>query len=281
MNLRTTLGFCILLLAAPALFSQTPDREPLADEWGYRPADGSTVPLNPPSLTWVHEKDAAGYAVEWADNAAFSGAASARNLHWCVYTHSKPLKPGTYFWRYRIVSKDKRASAWSRARKFTIPAGATDFPQPTMDELRRRVPKNHPRLFARPEDLPRLKAYAQAAGKAYFEKIIVRGRRASHRRPDARADRPRRPLRPRDTEVLVVEPCSDRQGPPGSRDPVFCLAAHRRSALRRAGARLHAAPRRLGSRWPHELGPQLRSRQADAPPAGARLRLGLAAVHAR
>ena len=50
-----------VLLGAPALLAQTPDRTPLADEWGYRPADGATVPLNPPSLTWVHEKEAAGY----------------------------------------------------------------------------------------------------------------------------------------------------------------------------------------------------------------------------
>lgn len=163
----------LLAMSGTALFSQAPDRTPVADEWGYRPADGATVPLNPPSLTWVHETEAAGYDVQWADNSAFSGAASARDLHWCVYTHSKPLKPGTYFWRYRIIAKDKKLSAWSRARRFTIPAGATEFPQPTMAEIRRRVPKDHPRLFVRPEDLPRLKAYAQAGGRAYFDKIIA------------------------------------------------------------------------------------------------------------
>ena len=238
MNLRTTLGFCILLLAAPALFSQTPDREPLADEWGYRPADGSTVPLNPPSLTWVHEKDAAGYAVEWADNAAFSGAASARNLHWCVYTHSKPLKPGTYFWRYRIVSKDKRASAWSRARKFIIPAGATDFPQPTMDELHRRVPKNHPRLFVRPEDLPRLKAYAQAAGKAYFEKIISTADALLTADPTPEPTVRAAPYDPETQKFWWSNRVQTVKALQEAEILAFCLAAHRRAALRRAGARL-------------------------------------------
>jgi hypothetical protein len=173
-KMKRILGLCILLLAAQTLFSQTPDREPLVDEWGYRPADGSTVALNPPSLTWVHEKGAAGYIVEWADNAAFSHPTTVRDLHFSVYTHSKPMKEGTYCWRYRIVSSDKRLSSWSRTRRFIVPAGATVFAQPTMDEMRRRIPKGHPRLFARPEDVPRLKAWAQGGGRDAFQKIISR-----------------------------------------------------------------------------------------------------------
>jgi hypothetical protein len=175
MNRRRIVGFwLILLLAVPGLLAQAPDREPLADEWGYRPADGSTVPLNPPSLSWVHEKDAAGYIVEWADNSAFSHPTAVRDLHWSVYTHSKPLKEGTYFWRYRIVSKNKRLSDWSRARRFVVPEGATVFPQPTMAELRRRIPHAHPRLFVRPEGVERLMAWAKGGGREEFQKIIAR-----------------------------------------------------------------------------------------------------------
>jgi hypothetical protein len=164
----------LLLAAAPALFCQTPDRVPLADEWGYRPADGSTVALNPPSLSWVLEKDAAGYIVEWADNAAFSHATAVRNIPWSVYTYNQPLKEGTYFWRYRIVAKDKRLSNWSRTRRFIIPVGATVFPQPTMAELARRIPKGHPRLFVRPEGVERLRAWAKGGGREEFQKLIAR-----------------------------------------------------------------------------------------------------------
>ncbi len=58
------------LLSAFA-WAQSPDRVPLVDEWGYRPAEGERVALNPPALSWVHEKEAAGYTVEWAREASF------------------------------------------------------------------------------------------------------------------------------------------------------------------------------------------------------------------
>ena len=47
---------CLPVLSAEPTI---PNRPPKPDEWGYRPADRSTVRFNPPSLTWLHEKDAA------------------------------------------------------------------------------------------------------------------------------------------------------------------------------------------------------------------------------
>jgi hypothetical protein len=172
--MRRLTGLCFFLTAALSLFSQTPDRVPLADEWGYRPSDGSTVSVNPPSLSWVHEQDAASYIVEWAGNDAFRGASSARGLRSSVYTHREALTPGSYYWRYRIISKDGGQSAWSRTRRFIVPADAAVFPQPTMDELRQRIPKGHPRLFLRPEGVERLKAWADGGGREAFQKIIAR-----------------------------------------------------------------------------------------------------------
>jgi hypothetical protein len=115
----------LLFLCAAAALGQAPDRAPLADEWGYRPADGATVAVNPPSLSWVLEKDAASYSVQWAGNAGFTRPITVRDLPWSVYTHHTALKPGRYWWRYRIAGKDGRESEWSRARSFTAPAEAT------------------------------------------------------------------------------------------------------------------------------------------------------------
>jgi hypothetical protein len=164
----------IVFLCAAELLAQTPDREPLPDEWGYRPADGATVPLNPPSLCWVHEKGAAGYLVEWANNPQFEKAASADRLPWPVYTHSAALEPGRYWWRYRIRTNDGSLSPWSRARSFTIPPDATVFPQPAMEELRRRIPAGRPRLFVRAEDLPRLREWARGGGRQAWERLLAR-----------------------------------------------------------------------------------------------------------
>ncbi|MBS1829435.1 MAG: DUF4962 domain-containing protein [Acidobacteria bacterium] len=164
--------FVLILLPVLAL-AQQPDRAPLADEWGYRPAEGETVAVNPPSLSWVHEKDAVTYTVQWAANPEFKNATEAGAVPWSVYTHHKTLKPGTYHWRYRIHSA-KATSPWSRARRFTIPASAAEFPQPTLAELKTRIGSQHPRLFVSAKELPRLRAYAAGEGKAAFMALLKR-----------------------------------------------------------------------------------------------------------
>ncbi|MBM3748581.1 MAG: DUF4962 domain-containing protein, partial [Acidobacteria bacterium] len=175
----------LLLLVALTAFCQTPDRPPLADEWGYRPADGARVALNPPSLTWVLEKDAASFTVEWADNSGFARSTTVRDLPWSVYTHHAPLKPGPYWWRYRIAANDGSLSAWSRARSFVVPPDATVFPQPTMEQLRKVIPREHPRLFVRRQDLPRLRAWSEAAGKEAWQKLIARAEQLLTAEPTA------------------------------------------------------------------------------------------------
>jgi len=154
--------------------AQSPDRVPLPDEWGYRPADQAAVAVNPPSLSWVLEKDAASYTVQWARKADFEGAETVPGIRWSVYTHHEKLAPGDYFWRYRLVGKDGKESAWSRVRRFTVPAGATVFPQPAMAQLKERIPRQHPRLFVRGEDLPRLREWARSGGREAYGNLIAR-----------------------------------------------------------------------------------------------------------
>lgn len=173
----------VLLCAGVAGFCQRPDREPRPDEWGYRPAHGATVPLNPPALSWVAEKDAATYTVQWAGTPGFTNPSTVRNLPWSIYTHNATLEPGSWWWRYRIVSADGRESPWSRARKFTVPSGATPFPQPTMEELRRRIPKGHPRLFIREVQLPALRAWAAGGGMDPYRTLIARADELVHAEP--------------------------------------------------------------------------------------------------
>lgn len=148
-------------LFAGWVWAAPPDRDPLPGEWGYRPVDGSTVSLNPPSLTWVHESKALHYTVQWATKPDFSDAVTVEQVRWCTYTHHEPLRPGTYFWRYRVVTAGG-PSEWSRTRRFIVPADAVLFPKPTLEELRQRIPKGHPRLFFRPEEVPRLRAWVKS-----------------------------------------------------------------------------------------------------------------------
>ncbi len=134
----------LILLFASLALAAPPDRTPRPDEWGYRPADGSTIAVNPPSITWVND-GGLHFELQWSREARFEKAATVRDIPWSAYTHNRPLEPGRYYWRYRAFAKDGAVSGWSATRSFVVPPDAVVFPQPAMDELRRRIPRDHPR----------------------------------------------------------------------------------------------------------------------------------------
>lgn len=147
------------------------NRLPKPGEIGYGPADGAKVAMNPPSFIWLHEKQAQSYTIQWTRRADFSDAETAEGFVWNTYTHHAPFAPGVYFWRYRFTTKDGTPSTWSAVRKVVVAKEAASFPMPTRAEQRKRVPSEHPRLFMRPEDLPRLRTLAQGKLAATFERL--------------------------------------------------------------------------------------------------------------
>lgn len=169
-------ALALLLLLAGAASAAAPkvsNRAPLPNEWGYRPAEGSAPALNPPSLTWIHEKAAATYAVQIAKGGDFANPIiTAGPLPFNVYTHNATLPPGDYAWRYRFTDKAGQTSDWSLVRHFTVTAQATAFPMPSRAEQQARVPEQHPRLFMRPEDVGRLRQAVRSGEAAQrFAKI--------------------------------------------------------------------------------------------------------------
>jgi hypothetical protein len=172
------LPFCAIALAlAPGFAAAAPtitNRAPAPDEWGYRPDDGSVVGLNPPSLTWLLEKDAATYTIQLAKDRRFESAITARDIPWPTYTHHTTLEPGHYVWRSRFRTEEGEESDWSVVRGFMVPADGVAMPMPTRAEQSARVPDAHPRLFLRPEDLTRIRA--AAAGRAAAEFNALRQR---------------------------------------------------------------------------------------------------------
>jgi hypothetical protein len=159
---KPPLALALLFLCSSALvraalpLEQRPARP---DEWGYRPADGAAVPLNPPSFTWVAPANAATYAVRWSRDPAFPPLATTvvEGVAWPTYTHREAWAPGTYSWQYRAVTAKGEVTEWSVARRVDVPATAAVLPMPTVAQQRAKVPSGHPRLFLRPEDLPRLR----------------------------------------------------------------------------------------------------------------------------
>ena len=90
-----------------------------------------------------------------ARDAGFARPISRARALQCQHTY-KPLAAGTYFWRYRFADKAGKQSGWSQVRRFSVGSEAIEFPMPSRAEQAQRVPRQHPRLFLRPEELPRL-----------------------------------------------------------------------------------------------------------------------------
>ncbi len=161
-----------LVFAATALAGPVVSNRPAQPgENGYKPADGAGVALNPPSLVWLHEPEAASYTVQWARSPDFTAAGQARAIPFVTYTHNRTLAAGRYYWRYSFTTKAGEESGWSVTRSFTVPVDAGPFPMPSRAEQAERVPSRHPRLFLRPEDLPRLRALAQTDPHGIFREL--------------------------------------------------------------------------------------------------------------
>ncbi len=142
-------------------------------EWGYRPGDGSRSAVNPPSFSWRPQRDIDLWELECqtvdkSESAVYRSSVRKFNVH----TPARAFAPGKYRWRYRGRAEDGKTTEWSRYRAFTLPANAAEMPMPSRSELLGRIPTHHPRLFVRPEDLPRLKELARGSLKAEYEQLV-------------------------------------------------------------------------------------------------------------
>lgn len=159
LSLSWIFGCAVAGAAVPPL----DERPARADEWGYRPADGAAVALNPPSFAWIAQNGAASYGVQWSRTRDFAAAdtTTVDGVVWPTYTHHAAVAPGAYYWRFRFANARGEVSAWSTVRKVEVPAGAAELPMPTRAMQKAKVPPGHPRLFLRPEDLPCLRELAK------------------------------------------------------------------------------------------------------------------------
>jgi len=165
-----------LLFAAPGFgAAQTlllDERPAEPEEWGYRPADGDVSQVTPPSFSWRPQKGLT-WEIQCAADAQFSKIEyRADGVEFNVHCPPQTFEPGTYTWRYRGKDKSGAYTNWSRARTFTIAKDAVAMPLPARKELIARIPKTHPRLFMRPENLGRLRELAQGKMKRQYDELV-------------------------------------------------------------------------------------------------------------
>ncbi|MBM3335519.1 DUF4962 domain-containing protein, partial [Candidatus Sumerlaeota bacterium] len=174
--LRTVTLVLLVFVAAVARGGAPPevdDSPARPGEWGFRPADAATVETNPPAFAWRPQKGAATYVLECSPAADFSrNVYRAENVWLNVHCPPKSFPSGKYFWRYAFVDGDGKRSQWSKVRTFTIPSNAVEFPMPPISELIARVPKQHPRLFLRPEEIAQLRLEIRGPLRSQWQQLV-------------------------------------------------------------------------------------------------------------
>ena len=148
-------GFLLSLsISAAAPFREEPAR---SDEWGVHPAAGKMLRVTPAPFVWREQRGARSYELQYARNPEFHDAVTAAPLRWNVHCPAAEMAPGVWFWRVRFLDQRGVPSQWSSVRKFEIASDAAANPMPTRTEWEKRLPSTHPRIFLRPEELPKLR----------------------------------------------------------------------------------------------------------------------------
>ena len=152
-------------------------------EWGYRPEDDATVATNPPSFSW-RPQGGLTWEIDCRPTAESNWRYTVSGLTFNVHCPPRTFPAGTYRWRYRGLDADGKPTSWSRARTFTIPADAVAMPMPPREELLARIPKTHPRLFLRPENLGHLRDLARGELKDKYDGLVRECERLLKNPPD-------------------------------------------------------------------------------------------------
>lgn len=177
MNAAALLTALLVLPAADLPLDETPAAQ---SEWGYRPAEGAASEINPPNFSWRPQKGITRWQLTISASAEDDSEAAAdkgldfQDIEFNVFTPPQTLAPGSYRWRYRGFDDRGRNTAWSQARLFQVLDDSVDLPMPSRQELLQRVPDRHPRLFVRPEDVPRLRELAGGSMRAEFQALVAK-----------------------------------------------------------------------------------------------------------
>lgn len=171
MTMSAVLLLLFLSVAAAAKLDETPAGD---EEWGYRPGEGAVSEISPPGFCWRPQEGVVAWELECGEGEGFERIAyRVDGVGMNVHCPPESFAPGKYTWRYRGVDREGKKTNWSRSRTFTIADEAVSMPMPPREELLARIPKSHPRLFVRPEDLPRLRALAEGPMGDRFQKLVA------------------------------------------------------------------------------------------------------------
>lgn len=118
-------------------------------QYPYPKADNELFLNPPPLIVPKHMKTESLLQFALSRNADFkeTETVTSKAVAWCMYNPHRILENGTWYWRFRPVSTDGIAEAWSETYQFDVTEEVPKFVTPDTKTLFENLPVGHPRLY--------------------------------------------------------------------------------------------------------------------------------------
>ncbi|MBT6765453.1 MAG: DUF4962 domain-containing protein [Prolixibacteraceae bacterium] len=128
------------------------------------PSSGEEPEFNSPSIEWPSGRKAK-YDVRLSSAIDFSENLIEKNeIPFAIFYPHQKLGEGMWYWQYR-----KSGEEWNPIDSFKITSATKEFVTPNLDKILNNVSSNHPRVFAKKNELNELRTRA----KNYKETIAI------------------------------------------------------------------------------------------------------------
>ncbi|EGF58523.1 hypothetical protein HMPREF9446_01130, partial [Bacteroides fluxus YIT 12057] len=101
----------------------------------------------------------------------------SKPVPWCVFNPHQILDSGTWYWRFRSVSKSGEEMPWSPTYSFTVTEDTPQFATPPFSTFFKNIPEEYPRIYCFLKDSLE-EARKNVRSHPEFEAMIDEGRNA-------------------------------------------------------------------------------------------------------
>ncbi len=118
------------------------------------PSGGKEVEVNPPPLLWPGTAgNGVRYDVRLSQDPTFPEGKTIVSTEqpWAMFNPHKKLASGTWYWEYAVSGRG--TLAWSQPNAFVITGTTRVFESPTARDLLGAVPRSHPRVLVKADEL--------------------------------------------------------------------------------------------------------------------------------
>lgn len=114
------------------------------------PQQEHTIYINPAPLlvpVGMRKADFLQFALSQDSNFPASATIQSKPVPWCMFSPHRILASGTWYWRFRSISKSGTELAWSDTYSFSVTDEIPQFVTPPYEDFRKNLPNGYPRMY--------------------------------------------------------------------------------------------------------------------------------------